>query len=598
MSVSRVVLLRCLLAFLFFYAAHNIRSHSSILVPHVTRTVASPVVQSAFLGGPKLAIPPTPLLPTLLRTLQCRVYGLDCPLLKGENASTSAARNQRRSSNFSVDVLPCQVLGATQTFTIVSLDDAGVPMSLGGDWFVVFFVGPRYRSRPSTVDNGDGSYTVTLRVPNDVMFVDSYTLSIKLEWSALGGLMSLHDIYNGPMWQFSLIQREVTMVLTVVANPDECGLEDSRPAGTPPFLNAAMSSPSADTFVPCAHNHDFTSFVPWGGHWLRLVNGAPCAPPYCSGNASGLFAAQVSPRGDWRGWVYRLPGCYFHLPTVNDTRTCFAGKWVHMLGDSNHPDTVRNLVGRWFQAGYDPNGITSRTFSVRTAWGRWTNFYNGHENGDKSGQGWGAFHYQSFISALNLSFAGPKFPNAVIVNSGLHDGLRNPTEFRLKNFTDDLEMGLRLLLKPGLLGPAPPSPGPRFVDVHNSSFGIERATGRLVKSVPPIALWRSTVTPVHHAGSDDQLINSQRISLINALSSEKLAPTRRFLFADAFDVSWAWSVSYNHSDGVHYGKAPWSRVRPYGNYPLLNQTQFVDEMVAVVLLNAFCGKSAGWGIWG
>ena len=395
-----------------------------------------------------------------------------------------------------------------------------------------------------------------------------------------------------------------------------------------PVPPAAAGSMASCRSVP------FTDAPLWAGHWVNVAQLSPpgCAPPYCTGDAARL--GDEAP-----GWVYRLPGCYFHLFSEAEARGCLGGAWLSLLGDSNHQDTARNLFHYVLGVQLVPRGgALPRTFDVarsfdappltppqqplarggrggsrgRRASLRVSNLFTGHYEtmGNNLGlrslghAGLRARHWPLVTGsdeppAAAAAAAGSPAsgapagaaatppqppPDAVVVNSGLHDALFMPgRKWSPQAFTDALADAQAF-----------------WATLLAAADAAANATGR----PPPRLLWRHTVAP---AGTVNRRLplNPQKVEVQNRLTAGALLaaaaaaeaagggvgagarspPARRFGFIDAFDMTFPWHWDNTWSDGGHYGRPPWHRNK---GGRLVGSAHVVDVMLAHVLLNALC----------
>ena len=398
-------------------------------------------------------------------------------------------------------------------------------MTAGGDFFEVQLESSRYKARPPTIDNGDGTYSVSLRLPGDAYFAGHFTLSVELLWTRYGGLTLSHAYKNDRFWK-----NGKSKSLSVASAEAGC-----------PGQKEAGAAPTPDVWTPCADTFPFTA-PDWSGHWLKLPTGK-CAAPYCTGDVRALAGAD--------GWVYRLPSCYFHVPSNNDARACFGDRWLHMVGDSNHQDTARNLFadflgtpvlskGQEMPRTYDVSRSFDRASGKGKATARVSNLFNGAPAMLGNNVGLDTFKDGGWLAKLRAPFANrAKLPDAVVFNSGLHDALhRHGKWFSLTGFAESLDGALEVLLADNMLGAAPPQSPPPPGEV-----------GR-----PPLAVWRNTVVPA--GGTNRRLpLNPQKVAVQNNVTTTRLQEggSRRWLIVDAYDVTWAWHWDNKHSDGGHYG---------------------------------------------
>jgi hypothetical protein len=110
-------------------------------------------------------------------------------------------------------------------------------------------------------------------------------------------------------------------------------------AATPPMLRVPTASCRAV---------DFMVEPFWRGHWVGVPSspGARCPAGVCTGTIEPALPPNTTedhPPHDGHTWVYRLPTCVFHLFSPREARGCLNGSWIFSNGDSNFPDTTRNL---------------------------------------------------------------------------------------------------------------------------------------------------------------------------------------------------------------------------------------------------------------
>jgi hypothetical protein len=127
------------------------------------------------------------------------------------------------------------------------------------------------------------------------------------------------------------------------------------------------------------------------------------------------------------GWVYSAH-CSFKLFEADAAWRGLDGKWLFFWGDSNHVDTIRNLLS--FVLGVkDTSAVTRRFDTVFTnpSGGpetvRITNIFNGHWNMSMNYLGLQSLRNRESRHLLwSYSMSHDRVPDVIILNSGLHDG--------------------------------------------------------------------------------------------------------------------------------------------------------------------------------
>lgn len=433
--------------------------------------------------------------------------------------------------------------GPVHEFVFFSLDDAGNRRCLGGDYFETDLSGPGWKSRPPVTDRGDGSYSMRLQVHPD--FAGDYNLTVVLLFRSFEGLK-----FSTVRFAFRQEVRSVPIR----------------------FYRAAASLPP----LQLCRAGDFQSRDVWSGRWTRhgqndqctishdgryrcLDPGFPCREPWCRGRLGSLES---------NGWVYSSH-CSFALFPQDSAWRCLRGRWLFFWGDSNHVDTIRNLLN--FVLGLpEVKSVPRRFDSVFTnprnpaESVRITSLFNGHANETMNYQGLYSLRDDAFRRLVRGYFSEEdRVPDAVVLNSGLHDGVywRSLRAFEegaeyAASFWEDVMRGIR-----------------------------ERG-----KTVPPV-FYRTTVATGGYARS--MAFNPQKMEAFNGVVVEKLRGRGLLTggVVDDFDMTFPWHWDNRCSDGVHYGRAPakarWSDGEVGHQY-------FVDLMLVHVLLNAFC-DGAGRG---
>ncbi|OAE25947.1 hypothetical protein AXG93_1712s1260 [Marchantia polymorpha subsp. ruderalis] len=453
------------------------------------------------------------------RTTQAMLFGIDQPAWRGGNVRLQTNQNH-------------QIL-------LVSYTEDGSRRCSGGDFYETDLSGPSWKSRPTVKDLGDGSYLVDLKV--DSRQTGLYSLKVVLLFDNLHGL----DVNPEP-W---ILAKEVVQLK----------LE---------FIDELKSSLWSDLQL-C--NKDDFRHGSWRGRWTRakanesctaddegrfkcLNPGEECEPPWCEGPVGSLES---------NGWVYSAH-CAFRIFTQQEAWTCLSDRWLFFWGDSNHQDTIRNLLnfvlgrqdsnlGRTFESTFSNPRNSSQFLKI-------TSYFNGHFTESDNNLGLASLADSDYRHRLSSYFlpTNPSVPDAVILNSGLHDG--KPWT----NLTHYVHGARRA----------------------SSFWGNLWRASRAGSSARPKMLFRTTVAP---AGEfRNKPANPQKMEVYNTILGELLVSEfgpSNLQVVDAYDMTFPWHFDNQCSDGGHYGRPPalnsWLGIRTGHHY-------FVDVMLAHVLLNALC----------
>lgn len=434
--------------------------------------------------------------------------------------------------------------GPVHEFAIFSLFDGGGLRCLGGDYFETDLSGARWKARPPVKDHGDGSYAMRLQVHPD--FAGEYNLTVVLLFRSFEGLR-----FSTERFAF---RRELRRIPIRFRRPQA----------------AAGSSP--EELRPC-RAVDFRSRVAWSGRWTRhagndpctvardgryrcLDPGHPCAPPWCRGPLGALES---------NGWVYSAH-CSFRLFTQEAAWRCLGGRWLFFWGDSNHVDTVRNMLN--FVVGLPEVQSVPRRFDGRFTnpsnsgeWVRITSIFNGHWNETQNYQGLHSLRDDGFRALVRSYFEEDDgAPDVVVLNSGLHDGVYWRS---IRAFAEGAEYAAAF---------------------WEEVLGGLRERGKAL----PAVFYRTTIAAGGYARS--LAFNPQKMEAFNGVLVEKLR-ARGLLTGgviDQFDMTFPWHWDNRCSDGVHYGRAPAKAKWRDGE---IGHQYFVDLMLVHVLLNAFCNAA-------
>ncbi|KAK1421874.1 hypothetical protein QVD17_24569 [Tagetes erecta] len=431
--------------------------------------------------------------------------------------------------------------GEIHEYVIQTLDSSGKRRRFGGDYFETDLSGENWKSRPPIQDFGNGTYTFSLQVHPD--FHGEYNLTIILLFRHFQGL------------KFSPERFAVDKLLRVFRIS---------------FKNYSNNSNSAMLQLPeikqCDKKLDFNRNV-WSGRWTRhgkneycpisddgryrcLKQSYPCKHPWCYGALGSVES---------NGWVYSTH-CAFKLFDSKSAWNCLNNRWLFFWGDSNHCDTIRNMLNFVLnvQMGIVPRlfdmNITNPSNASQSL--RITSVFNGHYNHTGNYQGLNSLYNQGYREYLKKYFSGDIVPDTLIMNSGLHDGVYWPN--------------LRRFIK----------------GAHDAAaFWAEVLDSvRRRKVAVPEVIYRTTVATGGYARR--LVFNPNKMEAFNGVFVDKL---RQFGLidhvVDHFDMTYPWHYDNRCNDGVHYGRAPAkARWRDGG----IGHQYFVDLMLCHVLLNVLC----------
>ncbi|KAL2635270.1 hypothetical protein R1flu_006749 [Riccia fluitans] len=427
--------------------------------------------------------------------------------------------------------------GPVYEFQIVSVDDEDRPRCQGGDYYETDLSGPTWKSRPPIIDHQNGTYSVRLQM--DPRFAGVYKLRIILLFT------NFHGLHKRPE-RWARVEEVATL----------------RVEFTVPENSTALPLPK------CERSH-FVDRKYWSGRWTReqytedceysrygrwiCVNETlQCQEPWCDGTVGSLES---------NGWVYSAH-CAFKIFSKEEAWQCLDKKWLFFWGDSNHIDTIRNLLN--FVLGFEHsvkflNRRMDETFfapgSENRTSVRITSMFNGHSNMSMNYEGLFSTHNQEFAEQCRAYFTGETAPDFMFMNSGLHDGVfwRDMGDFVTQGVDYNVEF---------------------WTNVWNN-----------MKARRPDLLYRTTVTTGGNARN--QSYNPQKMEWMNhiILDSFTRLKLERFQIIDGFDYTYPWHYDHKTNDGVHYGRPPSKSKWAGGN---LGHRYFVDLMLVHMLLNAIC----------
>lgn len=426
--------------------------------------------------------------------------------------------------------------GDIHEFRFQAVDDSGNPHCQGGDYFETDLSGETWKSRPPIRDLGNGTYTFSLQVHPD--FEGTYNLTIILLFRHYEGL------------KFSTERFVFDRVLRVIP------------------IKFQKSSARLLEISQCKKS-DFSRNV-WSGRWTRHAKNDsctisndgryrcqepqfPCQHPWCDGPLGVLES---------NGWVYSSH-CSFKMITSEEAWNCLSNRWIFWWGDSNHCDTIRNILN--FILGFTEITFVPRRFDMNitnpknpSQVVRFTSIFNGHWNDSNNYLGLNSLINADYRELLKGYFSQEVVPDTIIMNSGLHDGIYWPNIRRFIKGAD-----------------------------YAATFWAEVLEGIKRRGVvPPEVIYRTTVTTGGYARR--LAFNPQKMEVFNGVVLDKL---RKYDIVarviDDFDMTYPWHYNNRANDGVHYGRAP---IKMRWRDGQIGHQYFVDLMLGHVLLNALCTR--------
>lgn len=426
--------------------------------------------------------------------------------------------------------------GDIHEFRFQAVDDSGNPHCQGGDYFETDLSGETWKSRPPIRDLGNGTYTFSLQVHPD--FEGTYNLTIILLFRHYEGL------------KFSTERFVFDRVLRVIP------------------IKFQKSSARLLEISQCKKS-DFSRNV-WSGRWTRHAKNDsctisndgryrcqepqfPCQHPWCDGPLGVLES---------NGWVYSSH-CSFKMLTSEEAWNCLSNRWIFWWGDSNHCDTIRNILN--FILGFTEITFVPRRFDMNitnpknpSQVVRFTSIFNGHWNDSNNYLGLNSLINADYRELLKGYFSQEVVPDTIIMNSGLHDGIYWPNIRRFIKGAD-----------------------------YAATFWAEVLEGIKRRGVvPPEVIYRTTVTTGGYARR--LAFNPQKMEVFNGVVLDKL---RKYDIVarviDDFDMTYPWHYNNRANDGVHYGRAP---IKMRWRDGQIGHQYFVDLMLGHVLLNALCTR--------
>uniref|UniRef100_A0A2P2JKG7 Uncharacterized protein n=1 Tax=Rhizophora mucronata TaxID=61149 RepID=A0A2P2JKG7_RHIMU len=427
--------------------------------------------------------------------------------------------------------------GDVHEFSFQAVDDSKSPRCLGGDYFETDLSGKAWKSRPLVRDFGNGSYSISLQVHPD--FTGEYNLTVILLFRHFQGLR-----YSPKRFAFDKELRNIRIK----------------------FVQARTQLPA----LQICQKSDFISRDIWLGRWTRhgqnegcqisndgryrcLAPDFPCQSPWCNGSLGVLES---------NGWVYSSH-CSFRLFSADSAWNCLKNRWIFFWGDSNHVDTIRNMLNfvldlpeiKSVPRRFDMNFSNPKDASQSV---RITSIFNGHWNETQNYQGLNSLRDEGFRNLLKKYFSEDSVPDTVIMNSGLHDGI---FWSNVRTFAKGADYAVSF-----------------WKEVMESV----RQRGLTV----PQIVYRTTVATGGHARA--LAFNPNKMEIFNWVELEKFRQAGLLSgVIDNFDMTFPWHFDNRCNDGVHYGRAPLKRKWRDGE---IGHQYFVDLMLVHVLLNVLCAK--------
>ncbi|TMX04304.1 hypothetical protein EJD97_010145 [Solanum chilense] len=426
--------------------------------------------------------------------------------------------------------------GDIHEFVFHALYDSGKPRRSGGDYFETDIAGETWKSRPPVKDFGNGTYLFSLQVHPD--FSGDYNLTIILLFRHYEGLR---------FWPERFAFDKVLRVIPIK------------------FSKSVVELPE----ISQCNKLDLVRDV-WSGRWTRHVKNDsclisndgryrcqkrnfPCQKPWCDGPLGSLES---------NGWVYSTH-CSFKMFSSEEAWNCLKDRWIFWWGDSNHCDTVRNIVNfildvndvKEVHRRSDLNISNPKNPSQIV---RFTSIYNGHPIATQNNQGLNSLTDANYRELLTGYFSGHVVPDTIIMNSGLHDGLHWSN---IKQFIEAVD--------------------------YAASFWAEVVDGVRQRGLrPPGVIYRTTIATGGFARTLG--FNPSKMEAYNGVVLDKFKAYGLVDHViDDFDMTYPWHYDNRCNDGMHYGRFPVKRKWMDGQ---IGHQYFVDVMLGHVLLNALCAR--------
>ncbi|KAK4775717.1 hypothetical protein SAY87_023678 [Trapa incisa] len=426
--------------------------------------------------------------------------------------------------------------GSVHEFPFTALDSSGTPRCLGGDYYETDLSGESWKSRPPVKDFGNGTYSISLQVHPD--FEGDYNLTIILLFRHFEGLK-----FSPPRF---VVDRNLRSIR----------IRFRRSQARLPELQLCESTDfSRDVWVGrwTRHGKNENCSISNDGRYRCLAADFPCRMPWCNGSLGALES---------NGWVYSAH-CSFRLFPSDVAWNCLKNRWIFFWGDSNHVDTIRNILN--FILGRPEIRAVPRRFDMNftnphdpSQSVRITSIFNGHSNETKNYEGLDSLKNEAFRDLLRKYFSEDRVPDTMIMNSGLHDGIHWPS---IRAFVSGAEYAASF-----------------WAEVMDS---VRRRGLR-----PPKIFYRTTVATAGQARS--QGFNPSKMEAFNGVTLDQFRKAGLISgIIDNFDLTFPWHFNNRCSDGVHYGRAPLKKLWWDGE---IGHQYFVDLMLSHILLNALCSR--------
>ncbi|XP_009129647.1 uncharacterized protein LOC103854459 [Brassica rapa] len=426
--------------------------------------------------------------------------------------------------------------GEIHVFTFQALDESKAAVCIGGDYFETDLSGENWKSRPPVKDFGNGTYSMSLQVHPE--FAGEFNLTVILLFRHYEGLK-----FSTARLGFDKKLRNVR--LRFVKKPD-VSLPELRSCKRSDFTRDAWSG----RWIRLGKNDDCQ--ISNDGRYRCLPAGFPCRKPWCEGAVGGIES---------NGWVYSTH-CSFKLFSGETAWGCLKNKWLFFWGDSNHVDSIRNMLN--FVLGHPEIPAVPRRFDMKfsnpkneSETVRITSIFNGHWNETQNYQGLDSLKNRDFRELLKKYFSEEdRVPDAMFVNSGLHDGIHWHS---IRAFEKGAETAAAFW---------------REVFDGVKSRGLK----------PPEVIFRNTIA----TGGYARLLafNPSKMEAFNGVFLEKMRDAGLVTsVVDNFDMTYPWHYDNRCNDGVHYGRTPAKMRWRDGE---IGHQYFVDVMLIHVLLNALC----------
>ncbi|XP_076890733.1 uncharacterized protein LOC143541929 [Bidens hawaiensis] len=429
--------------------------------------------------------------------------------------------------------------GDIHQYVIQTLDSSQNTRCFGGDYFETDLSGINWKSRPPVKDFGNGSYLISLQVHPE--FHGVYNLTIILLFRHFQGLK-----FSPERFAFDKVLRVVPIRFT------NGNRNRNESAHLPEIKKCRKSDYTRDVWAGrwTRHGKNDECRISNDGRYRCLKSNYPCKNPWCYGHLGSLES---------NGWVYSTH-CSCKLFDSVSAWNCLNNRWLFFWGDSNHCDTIRNLLNFVLNV---ESGVIPRLFDMNitnpsnaSQMVRITSVFNGHYNHTGNYQGLNSLYNKGYREYLRKYFSGEMVPDTLVMNSGLHDGVYWPNLRRFIKGAEDA-----------------------------AGFWGEVLEGvRLRKVAVPVVIYRTTVATGGYARR--LVFNPNKMEAFNGVFVNKLRQLGLIdRVIDHFDMTYPWHYDNRCNDGVHYGRAPAKARWRDGE---IGHQYFVDLMLVHVLLNVMC----------